>query len=262
MKGDAMLEEPRVERRWVAIGRARVAYRVAGGGPPVVLLHGLGGSGRWWDPNAAALAERCHVHAVDLVGFGESRGGERIGVADASRLLVRWLDRLGLERVSLVGHSMGGRIAADLAADFPRRVERLVLVGAAIYPPASGRPLRLTGLARAIGSMPPRFIPLLAADAYRAGPRTVWRATRATLTHAAADRLTRIAAPALVVGGERDTIVPLATGERIARLLPWAELVVIPGAGHNPMWERPDSFNRLVVDFLTGAGEDEATGSA
>ena len=246
-------ERPWIERRRVEVGRARVAYRVAGAGPPVVLLHGLGGSGRWWDRNASALAERFHVHVVDLVGFGDSRGGERIGVAAASELLVRWLDRLGLERVSLIGHSMGGRIAADCAADFPARVERLVLASAAIYPASAGRPLRVTGLLRSLRSTSPGFVPILAVDAYRAGPRTLWRAASETLVHCAEDRLTQIATPSLVVWGERDTIVPLATGEQIARLLPRSELVVIPKAGHNPMWDRPDAFNEVVARFLSAA---------
>ena len=245
------VERPQMERRSVEVGRARVAYRVTGSGPPVVLLHGLGGSGRWWDRNVAAFARHFRVHAVDLVGFGESRGTGRVSLVAASALLVRWLDRLGLERVRLVGHSMGGRIAADIAADFPARVDRLVLVGAAIYPPVTGRPLRVTGLLRSLRSISPGFIPILAADAYRAGPGTVWRAARETLTHCADERLTQVRTPTLVVWGERDTIVPLATAERIAQLLPRSELVVIAGAGHNPMWDRPDPFNTVVVRFLS-----------
>ena len=63
--------------------------------------------------------------------------------------------------------------------------------------------------------------------------------------------LGRVEAPTLVVWGEHDTVVPLATGERIARLLPQAELAVIPRAGHNPMWDRPLEFNRLVTEFLS-----------
>lgn len=241
-----------VERRVVEVGRARVAYRVGGAGPAVVLLHGLGGSGRWWGRNVPALAARYRVHVVDLVGFGESRGGGPFAIAGAEEILLGWLDRLGLERVALVGHSMGGRIAAELAADAPARVERLVLVNAALFAAGGERARRLPvwGLAGSWRSTAPDFLPLLALDALRTDPRAFWRAAIELLTTDAEAKLPRVSAPTLLVWGERDTLVPPAVGERIARLLPRAELVSIPGAGHNPMWERAAVFNELLLGFL------------
>ena len=169
-------------------------------------------------------------------------------------MLARWLDRLGLERVSVVGHSMGGRIAVDLAAAFPERVERLVLVDAAIFP-APGGPLRpALGLTRELRHAPPGLLPLLLADAYRTGPVAIWHAARELLTADIEARLPCVTVPTLVVWGERDAVVPRAAGERLARRLPRAELVVVPGAGHTPMWDRPDAFNRIVADFLSGPG--------
>ena len=242
----------RIDRRVVQMGAARVSYRVAGRGRPVVLIHGLGGSGRWWDRNIAGLATRFQVHVIDLVGFGESRGRRtRVAVADAAALVAAWMDSAGLERAAMVGHSMGGLIAADLAAGMPGRVERLVLVAAAVFFSPASLPSRAIGLARAVRYTSPTILPLLAVDAYRAGPRTVWAAARELLATGAEGMLGRVAAPTLVVWGEHDTVVPLATGERIARLLPQAELAVIPRAGHNPMWDRPLEFNRLVMTFLS-----------
>src|SRR5581483_1554615 len=119
---------PRPERRRIAVGPATIAYEVAGSGPPVVLLHGLSGSSRWWRRNIGALAPHRRVYIVDLIGFGASRGQARFVLAEAAGTLMRWLDLLGLARASLVGHSMGGLIAAELAADAPDRVDRLVLV--------------------------------------------------------------------------------------------------------------------------------------
>ena len=247
-----MPTDVRIERRVAQVGSARVSYRVAGRGRPVVLIHGLGGSGRWWDRNISGLATRFHVHVLDLVGFGESRGRTRVAVADAAALVAAWMDSAGLERAAIVGHSMGGLIAADLAAGVPGRVERLVLVAAAVFFSPASLPSRAIGLARAVRYTSPTILPLLAIDAYRAGPRTVWAAARELLATGAEGMLGRVATPTLVVWGEYDTVVPLATGERIARLLPQAELAVIPRAGHNPMWDRPLEFNRLVTEFLSG----------
>ena len=242
----------RPELRWTQVGTGRVAYRVAGDGAPVVLLHGLAGSGHWWARNVDALAARFRVFLLDLAGFGESRGGPPVPLPSAADLVVDWMGRAGLERASFVGHSMGGRVAADLAASMPARIDRLVLVAPAIFPPAAApRPWETgAGMVRTLRHTSPALLPRLALDAGRAGPRILWRATREVLTPGPEDHLSRIDAPTLLVWGEYDAVVPLAVGQRLADLLPVADLAVIPGAGHSPMWDRPASFNRLVADFL------------
>lgn len=249
---------PPIERHEVAIDGARVVYRVAGAGPPVVLIHGLGGSGRWWERNVPALAERFRVYVVDLAGFGESRSAGPGGLGGAVQSLLAWLDRLKLDRVALVGHSMGGRIAAELAAEAPEWVARLVLVDAPLFPPVTGPGIRLPvrGLVGSWRSTTPDFLPLLAADTLRADPRMFWRAAIELLTTDAEATLPLIQVPALLVWGERDTLVPAVIGERARRLLPRAEFVVIAQAGHNPMWERADAFNRLLLRFLSAMLEE------
>lgn len=265
----ALAPGPPTERGVIEIGRTRVVYRVAGAGPPVVLLHGLGGSGRWWGRNVPSLAERFRVYVVDLAGFGESRGRVPTGLAGAEATVLATLDRLELGRVALVGHSMGGRIAVELAADAPERVARLVLVDAALFAVEGGRHRRLPvrGLATSWRSTAPDIWPLLAADALRADPRSFWRAAFDLLTTDAEAKLARVEAPTLLVWGARDGLVPTAVGERARSLLPAAELVVLPGAGHSPMWEQAAAFNRLLLAFLapmieteggTGASNPEA----
>lgn len=246
--------------RWtVEVGGTRVAYRVLGTGPPVVLLHGLAGSGQWWARNVVALAARHLVLLLDLAGYGESRGGRPIPLAEETDLVGGWMERIGLERASFVGHSMGGRVATDLAAGAPGRVDRLVLVAPAIFPDADPpRPWRAgTGVVRTLPHTSPALLPRAVRDAGRAGPRRLWRAAREVLSPAPEDRLSRIGAPTLLVWGEHDAIVPLAYGQRLARRLPDAELVVVPGAGHSRMWDRPEAFNRLVLAFLAGPPTDE-----
>ena len=241
-----------IERRRIQIDSVPIAYEVAGVGPPTVLLHGLSGSGRWWARNVGPLSRRFRVHVVDLLGFGGSRGQPFV-LAEAAAYLAAWMERLDLPRASVVGHSMGGFIAADFAAAFPERVERLVLVDAAALPFDARhlrRPRGLVGVAR---RLPLRFLPILATDALRAGPVTIARAARELLRSDLGPRLATIAAPTLVVWGEHDTLVPLAVGEQLARALPDGRLVVIPRAGHNPMWDQADEFNRVVADFLSEA---------
>ncbi|MDQ3880941.1 MAG: alpha/beta fold hydrolase [Chloroflexota bacterium] len=238
------------DRHRVRVGDTPIAYQVGGEGPPVVLIHGLSGSARWWARNVDALAERCRVYAVDLVGFGASRRRQRFVLAEAAAVLAAWMDRLGLERASVVGHSMGGFVAAELAADFPERVARLVLVAPAVLPYERRLWHPTRGLLRMLRHLPGGFLPLLVADAVRAGPLTVPSAARQLLTADLRPKLARIAAPTLVVCGARDALVPLAATGRLARQLPDAKLVVIPDAGHNTMWEQPEAFNRVVRGFL------------
>jgi pimeloyl-ACP methyl ester carboxylesterase len=257
MDGVAESSVKRPESWRVKLDGSYIYYQVTGEGPPIVLVHGLSGSGRWWARNVESLSRRFRVYLIDLIGFGQSRGGQAFVLGEAGACLARWMDRVGLEQASLIGHSMGGLIVANLAADEPERVDRLVLVDAATPPLASGYLRQAYGLLRGLQALPLRFLPLLFADAWRAGPRTIVRAGRELLTVDFSARLAQIRAPVLLIWGEHDWIVPLEVGEQIRGQLEGAELVVIERAGHNPMWERPDEFNRLVGQFLLGE-----TGSA
>ena len=240
-----------LRKRNTRIGPADIYYQVSGAGEPVVLVHGLSGSTRWWRYNVEALARHFQVYVIDLISFGRSRTGQRFVLRDAAASLTRWMERVGLERVRLVGHSMGGFIAADVAATFPDRVERLVLVDAAAIPMGRSYVAHVMGLARAVRRMPFDFFPVLFTDAYKAGPKAILRAAAELLATDISERLTQIRAPVLIVWGEHDTVVPLQIGERLHASLPGSRLVVVPEAGHNPMWDRPGVFNREAVAFLT-----------
>jgi pimeloyl-ACP methyl ester carboxylesterase len=241
--------EWRGEPRHVRVGSATIYAESRGVGRPLILVHGLGGSTRWWARNVPALARSCRVHAVDLVGFGRSRR-QRFALGEAAGLLVQWMAQLGLERASWVGHSMGGFIAAHLAAQFPARVERLVLVDAAALP--LGRlSLRLVWrMALGLPHVPLTLLPGLCADALRAGPVTLATALRQLRAADIRLDLARIAAPTLILWGEHDALLPVAVGQRLQACLPQATFKVIAGAGHHPMWERPDAFNQAVSEFL------------
>ncbi len=248
----------RLERRYTEVEGSRFHSVSAGAGPPVVLLHGLAGSYRWWRYTLPALADRFSVHAPELIGFGSSRSFRTVPlpISRAAELLVGWMDRLGLDRPHLVGHSMGGQVSIHLAAGWPERVDRLVLVSAAGIP----RTRPLSEVTRLVAELvPPRswgrvgFLPVIARDALRAGPLTILRASYHILSDDVRPLLPRIRNPTLLVWGRLDPLTPLSHAWIMADGIPGARLVVIPDASHNPMVDRPRRFNEIVQAFLLGA---------
>lgn len=235
----------------VEIDAVTTAFQVIGDGPPVVLVHGLSGSSRWWRYNIGPLAQRFRIHVINLTGFGASRG-YRFALRDAAAHLATWMEHIGIARASVVGHSMGGHIAADLAAEHPNRVERLVLVDAAVLPFGLSYFQHVRSLAREVRHVRPNFLPILVTDALRAGPRTLWRAADELLHADLSLKLERIVAPTLLVWGEYDALVPVTFGRSLRSAMPGAELVIIAGAGHNAMWNCPAAFNHEVIAFLEG----------
>src|SRR5919112_4008412 len=109
-----------------------LAYEVVGSGPPLILLHGLSGSGRWWSRNVPVFSRSFRTYSVDLPGFGQSRNLRWSRLDDIADQLAGWLGDEGLPRAHIAGHSLGGAVAARLAARHPDRIDRLVLVDAAI----------------------------------------------------------------------------------------------------------------------------------
>lgn len=244
--------KPRYTRTRVDGFRLHAVHR--GQGPPVILLHGLSGSHRWWRFTVPALEDRFEVHVPEMIGFGGSRGADRQPtIPEMAELMVRWLDAAGIERTAFVGHSMGAQVGVHLAARWPERIDRLVLTSAAGVP-RSLSPLQAARLAadlawpRAWGR--PRFLPTIAADAARAGPRTLLAAIARVLEDDIRPLLGRVEAPTLLIWGENDPITPLRDGELMARQLPHARLVVLKNAAHNPMADRPGRFNAELLRFL------------
>ncbi|MGH7482267.1 MAG: alpha/beta fold hydrolase [Longimicrobiales bacterium] len=242
-------------RSFERIGRYRIHAVHAGTGAPVVLLHGLSGSHHWWRYTIPVLAERHEVHAPELIGFGRSRPGTVPTIADMAAAVGAWLDRRGLRRAHLIGHSMGGQIAVHLTVAETDRVDRLVLAAASGIP----RPLRFAEMARLLAELvPPRkwgrlgFWPTIALDAARAGPLTIVGAGRALLSDDVRPLLPSITRPTLLLWGENDPLIPVAHGQQMARLIPDARLTVLERAAHNAMADRPAAFNATVLRFLDG----------
>jgi pimeloyl-ACP methyl ester carboxylesterase len=223
-----------------------------GDGPDLVLLHGLAGSSRWWNRNVPAMSGRFRVTAVDLPGFGSSHPDTRLILEEVPARVADFLGEIGIERAHVIGHSMGGLVAAGLAADHPERVDRLVLVDAGFLSLDPTWRHRVTGPLRTLPWTSPTIIPVLLRDLVRSGPIRMARATAEVLRNDWRDKLPAISAPTLVVWGQHDRVCSPRIGEQIAASVPGARLVVIPGAGHNPMWEKHAAFDGEVLAFLRG----------
>jgi pimeloyl-ACP methyl ester carboxylesterase len=242
------------EQRAFVRGRP-VRFLVAGDAarPPVVLVHGLSASSRWWRRTVPALAPHFRLYLVDLPGFGAMRRPlGHYSLAEAPSWLIDWMDELRLARPHLVGHSMGGYISLCLAAKHPERIERLALVAPAGVPYRRSVVRYGTPLVRTAWVAAPRFFPLVLPDALRTGPLTLWQAARQLLREDVRPLLSRVTCPTLLVWGERDYLVPPAHADVLLNALPDARLVRLPGAGHVPMEDRPDAFNAALLAFLRG----------
>jgi pimeloyl-ACP methyl ester carboxylesterase len=247
------------ERHTVEVDGRSVDYRALGSGEPVVLVHGLSGSWRWWETTARALADRFRVLLPDLPGHGGRPAFRAPAFAGAPEWLAAWLAGVGVRETHLVGHSLGGFVCARLAARRPELVRRLVLVSPAGVPERSllGSVGPLVG---SVASMSPAFLRRLVADAARAGPVTLLRAARDLLDDDLRDELPRVRATTLVVWGGRDALVPVRHARIFRSLIPDARLLVLRDAWHVPQVEQPEPFSRAVAEFLGGGEPADARG--
>lgn len=246
----------------------RIAYERRGAGPPVLLLHGLG-YGRWgWEPIADRLAERCTVLLVDNRGIGDSDAPPGpYSAVDLAGDAVAVLDAAGVERAAVVGISLGGMAAQELALGWPDRVASLVLVattpgGPRSHPLPEATARMLAGgdgadqRALVRGALAPDAPAevvdrIVALRELAAQSRDSWRAqAAAALTFDAFDRLAAIAAPTLVVHGDADAVVDRRNAALLGERIRGACVVLVPGAGHLVPWDRPEALTELVAAFV------------
>jgi pimeloyl-ACP methyl ester carboxylesterase len=246
---------------------ATVRFWRGGRGAPLVFVHGFGTEAAInWYAQLLPFSGAYDVLAPDLPGFGASeRCQDTNCIALQVRCLRTLLDDLGIQRVSLVGHSMGGWISLAFAAAHPERVERLVVVDAAglrfepdlnlerALLPDTIDDVRMLIRANFLGS--PRLPGFVLRDVLRVAKRDAVGRTELLRrlvygTEHVDERLDAIRARTLVVWGAEDPLTPLALGERIAASVDGARLVVFPDCAHSPNVERPERFNDLLRGFL------------
>jgi pimeloyl-ACP methyl ester carboxylesterase len=264
----------------------QVVYRVAGDGPPVVLIHGMVNASRHWGAVAERLAQRHLVIAPDLIGHGDSatpRGDYSLG-AHAS-VIRDLLSALGIDRATIVGHSLGGGIAMVFFWQFPERVERLALVSSgglgdevspllrsAALPGASalislashrrltaaldGAGTRLRDRGSSLGVQLQAIAGALRPLENAGGREAFIQTLRAVIDRhgqrvSATDRLYLLRdMPTLIAWGERDRTIPVEHGLAAQRAIPGSRFVTIPGAAHFPHLERPDALATALLDFI------------
>ena len=233
---------------WWRVGGWAVHGCEAGDGPPLVLVHGLGVSGRYFLPIARTLAGRFRVVVPDLPGFGLSTRPRRpLRLDELSETLDRLADAIGFRRATFLANSYGCQVVTRLAVTHPERVERLVLVGPTVDDSARD-PVRQAARLLVDGYHEPgSLVAIVLSDYLRAGPVTVATGAAEALRHRIEEDARRLAAPALVVRGARDPLVPQPWVERLTAAFRAGELHVIAGAPHAAHFTHPDAVAALVT---------------
>ncbi len=268
--------------KFVTVDGRKVHYLEQGEGKPVILIHGFLYNTVMWKKNIEALAKNFKVYVIDLWGWGYS---ERLKDLNYSfdlygKQLVGFMDALKIPRASLVGQSMGGGISVYVAAHFPDRVDRLILVDPAVIPypmTATGKIYQLPFVGEFLNTIPGNAL-------MKKNIQTVWFYDPAKVTddyveevgrplfiegsldgmmailrnvlkepyvEAEAQKLAELNKPILIVHGREDKAIPLDRSQKLNALWKGSQLVIFEKAGHTPHEEYPEKFNQLALEFLS-----------
>ncbi len=258
------------------VGDFRMHYNEAGSGPAVVMVHGGGPGASGWSNfqrNVRAFAEHHRTLLVDMPGFGQS---DSVAVTEprsqhTARAICTLLDKLGIEKASLVGNSMGGAASINFAIDYTSRIDKLVVMGSAgagqsLFVPQPTEGIRVLnqvfenptaeGMRRLINLMMYDASGVsddLLQDRLKAAQNPGHIEARKKSGNAQRDlghELGKITAPTLIIWGRDDRVVPLDTGLRLLAGLPGSQMHIFGHCGHWVQTEHAEEFNRLVLDFL------------
>ncbi|HUH06598.1 MAG TPA: alpha/beta fold hydrolase [Egibacteraceae bacterium] len=256
---------------FIDLNGVRHHYVSKGEGPPIVLVHALGGSLHSWYGVIENLALHHHVVALDLRGHGRSDAGRKqLSIPAWADDVHALISALELPAVTLVGHSMGTLIAQHLAASKPEAVDNLVLLGGISYfePPANDAYVKRAEMVEADGmdalveewvpgalaprtqARLPQLVGLLRDMFLRNDPKRYADACRA-IANAPAIKRESIGQPTLLLVGDHDRSTPVAMTEELHRDIPVSRVRVIPAAGHWASLEQPDAIAAAILEFLT-----------
>jgi pimeloyl-ACP methyl ester carboxylesterase len=255
----------------VVIDNQVVHYEAFGRGRPVLFLHGWLGSWRYWFPTMEVVAESFRTYSFDFWGFGDSRRKQtQESIQAYSDQVIRFLDALGIDKVTLVGHSMGGMVALKTALSYPDRIQRIATVGAPIDGDSLSWLLKLTDrpvLADAFARFPWirrrlfRFflgdtsdphVGEVIDDSVKSSANTLRYAVSSMWRTDLRPELTRLRVPALIVHGGRDDVVRPNQADLFDRVA-LAEVVMMPRSRHFPFLDEATLFNDVLLRFLKAA---------
>lgn len=256
----------------IVTDRGLVHYETIGRGRPVIMLHGWLESWDHWLQTMESLSRDFKAYALDFWGFGES--GKQSGsfsVKDYVEMVHQFMERLGIERAPIIGHSMGGTVSLNVALDHPERVEKVAVVGSPVVGDGLALILRLAArrsFASLIYQMPGAipisvrlFSPFLARDWktwYKMFERDLSRTTMESFHHSIASlrktdlrpRLGEIKVPVVGIYGQGDRIVDPKQGAALARGTPMADIREFERSGHFPMLDETERFYQVLREFL------------
>lgn len=268
----------------VLVHDQRIAYLDVGAGPPIILIHGFGGSMWQWEYQQHALSQDFRVLTLDLPGSGLS---DKPAIAyrpdEMLDFLVGFMDAVKIPQATLVGNSMGAGLAIGMALTHPTRVTKLVLVDglpqhvmAKLTSPSVRRALETRAPSWLVsfgnmlfgGLMMESVLKEIVYDPALLTPAVIERSNRnrqrpglirpiMTLREnlplweaGFATRLGEITHPTLVLWGVEDRVFPIAVGEELHQTIKGSRFIRIPNAGHIPQWERPDVVNQELIIFI------------
>jgi len=269
---EALIENTKilVTQANVLVGSINTAYLSAGSGYPVVTLHGGGAGAVTWYPSIGPLAKNFHVIAPDIVGYGES---DKPDAAYDKTYFVAWLKQflleLGISKAHIVGLSQGGAIALQFTLDYPEMVDKLVLVDSGalgakspllsiiemawlnIFPSALANRFFSHYLLFKPENRDPNHGLYSIEVLKRKGGKNAFMQGRGSAVSAVPESaLRKISNKTLVIWGENDRLFPVDYGVNAVAMMPNAALCKIKEAGHLPLMDQPEIFNKAVVDFL------------
>jgi len=236
----------------VELNGIQIYYEVHGSGPALILLHGgLGNAGYWYN-QIPVFAKDYTVVAMDSRGHGRSTFNEvQIGYSVMASDVLALMDYLKIDKADLAGWSDGGIIGLDLAINHPDRLNKVVAYGANYIPsgvnPDIGTNERFNAyIEQAAGDYQKLSADPSKWDAFLVNIGNMW----ATEPNYTAEQLGTITTPILVLDGEEEEAILTSHTIEMQGLIPGSELHLIPGTGHFAMWEKPEEFNQIILDYL------------
>ena len=268
--------------KFVTVDGKKVHYVEAGNGPPIILIHGFLYHTVMWKKNIDALAEKFKVYAIDLWGWGYS---ERLKQKEYSferygKQIVGFMDALNIKKATLAGQSMGGGISVYVAAHYPERVDRLILVDPAVIPypmTTIGKIYQFPFIGEFMNAIPGEALmknnirtiwfydknkvteeyckevlqPLCIKGSYAGTMFILRNVLKEPYVEKEANLLAKMSIPTLIIHGREDKAIPLNRSKRLNDLWKGSKLVIFDKAGHSPHEEYPEKFNKLALDFLS-----------